>query len=394
MQSEEEDWVPHPGDSTASEQNVHYRTKENCRVRARALARLRLRRRWIFAGALERGCPTCHRGRRRPRPRCVSRGPGPRGAEFCTIDGEQLAFGDNSFDGAFVNEVMEHVKDEAAVLSELRRVLRPGGCLIVISPNRWFPFEGHGIQIGNWKSDRPTPSVPWLPRRVSQPLMEARNYWPHELERMVRSAGFVIERTGFVWPVFERYDWLPARVGEWYRVRVTRFDDVPILRRLGISTMIVAPGRGEIARTRSRQQLDGGPSRSSGPGRHPGRGRLTHFLGDGGRGLENPAELARRAGVEHDVGEGRHRRSGSARPPILQQRHLAHQVARPRVAIWRPPWVTTAWPSTKIMNSSPRASSCTNTLPAGTCSCVSWRLQTANSDRSPPRRVAALVNRL
>ncbi|HXW38321.1 MAG TPA: hypothetical protein VEJ44_01400, partial [Acidimicrobiales bacterium] len=96
------------------------------------------------------------------------------------------------------------------------------------------------IHVGHWKSARPTPFVPWLPKSVSQPLMEARNYWPHELEELVRSAGFVIEETGFVWPVFERYGWLPDRVANWYRVRVTRFDDIPVLRRLGVSTMIVA----------------------------------------------------------------------------------------------------------------------------------------------------------
>ncbi len=240
MQSEDEGWVPHPGDSTASEQNVQYRTGKIAEY---------VHGRWLDYGCADGGYSQglLRVGAQQVTGVDVDPGRvasavarGLEGAEFHTIDGEQLSFGDDSFDGAFVNEVMEHVQDEAAVLSELRRVLRPGGRLVVISPNRWFPFEGHGIQLGNWKSDRPTPFVPWLPRRVAQPMMEARNYWPHELERMVRSAGFVIERTGFVWPVFERYDWLPARVGEWYRVRVTRFDEVPVLRRLGISTMIVA----------------------------------------------------------------------------------------------------------------------------------------------------------
>ena len=240
MQSEDEGWIPHPGDSTASEQNVQYRTGKIAEY---------VHGRWLDSGCADGGYSEglFRVGAQQVTGVDVDPGRvasavarGLEGAEFHTIDGAQLSFEDDSFDGAFVNEVMEHVQDEAAVLSELRRVLRPGGHLIVISPNRWFPFEGHGIQLGNWKSGRPTPFVPWLPRRVAQPMMEARNYWPHELERMVRSAGFVIERTGFVWPVFERYDWLPARVGEWYRVRVTRFDEVPALRRLGISTMIVA----------------------------------------------------------------------------------------------------------------------------------------------------------
>jgi SAM-dependent methyltransferase len=240
MQSEDEAWVPDPGESTAYEQNVLYRTGKISEY---------ARGHWLDYGCADGGYAAglLHVGAHHvtgvdvdPDRVAAAVARGLEHAEFETIDGDRLPFEDDTFDGAFVNEVMEHVQDESAVLHELRRVLRPDGLLVVMSPNRWFPFEGHGIQVGKWKSRRPTPLVPWLPRRVSQPMMEARNYWPHELEDLVRSAGFTLVRTGFVWPVFERYDWLPERVGNWYRDRVTRFDEVPALRRLGVSTMIVA----------------------------------------------------------------------------------------------------------------------------------------------------------
>ena len=45
-----------------------------------------------------------------------------------------LPFGDESFDGAVLGEVLEHVEDDRGALGELARVLRPGGVLAVSVP--------------------------------------------------------------------------------------------------------------------------------------------------------------------------------------------------------------------------------------------------------------------
>ena len=50
------------------------------------------------------------------------------------IDGE-LPFADNDFDVVWASEVIEHVGDTARWLSEVRRVLRPGGRVLVTTPN-------------------------------------------------------------------------------------------------------------------------------------------------------------------------------------------------------------------------------------------------------------------
>jgi len=161
-------------------------------------------------------------------------------ASFYLGEDDRLAFASGSFDGVFMNEVFEHVADEHRVLAEVHRVLKPGGRLILISPNRGFPFEGHGVHIGRWSSKRPIPFVPWLPRAVTSRWVTARNYWPQELRDKVASNGFCIVETGFVMPVFEGYPWVPASIVRGFRRHITFFDRCPGIRRAGVSNLVVA----------------------------------------------------------------------------------------------------------------------------------------------------------
>jgi ubiquinone/menaquinone biosynthesis C-methylase UbiE len=51
------------------------------------------------------------------------------------VDGEPLPAEDNSADVVWAGEVIEHVVDVAPWLSEVRRVLRPGGTLLLTTPD-------------------------------------------------------------------------------------------------------------------------------------------------------------------------------------------------------------------------------------------------------------------
>jgi ubiquinone/menaquinone biosynthesis C-methylase UbiE len=58
-------------------------------------------------------------------------------AEFICSSGDCLALSDASVDVITSFETMEHVPDDSSLLEEFYRVLRPGGALIISTPNQW-----------------------------------------------------------------------------------------------------------------------------------------------------------------------------------------------------------------------------------------------------------------
>ncbi len=159
-------------------------------------------------------------------------------ATFRQLTDSGLPFPNNTFDGAFVNEVLEHVENEQTALSEIYRVLRDSGYVIVISPNRWFPIDGHAAHIAG-HTYSPVVLIPWLPEGWTRRFTDARNYWPHQLIGEVRNAGFQIIEVGYIWPVFEQYRWLPSSWINLYQRHLRTIDDMPGVRKFGLSTLVV-----------------------------------------------------------------------------------------------------------------------------------------------------------
>src|SRR5215831_2407204 len=61
-------------------------------------------------------------------------------AATAVADGALLPFCGGSFDAVFVRDVLHHVPDRSAVLNEAVRILKPGGRLTLIEPNRRNPL--------------------------------------------------------------------------------------------------------------------------------------------------------------------------------------------------------------------------------------------------------------
>jgi len=70
-------------------------------------------------------------------------------------DGITIPFDDNYFDGALANQCFEHIYNIKHIISEINRVLKPGGILIITLPLAWeeheipydfFRFTSYGIK--------------------------------------------------------------------------------------------------------------------------------------------------------------------------------------------------------------------------------------------------------
>lgn len=63
----------------------------------------------------------------------------------------RLGYGDGELDGLVHNDVLEHVPDVARALSEMWRVLRPGGSAVFTMP--WFPWRPETLVRGRLRED-------------------------------------------------------------------------------------------------------------------------------------------------------------------------------------------------------------------------------------------------
>ena len=84
--------------------------------------------------------------------------------------GEYLPFESGCFDAVLSNEVIEHVDDDRLAVSEMVRVVRPGGRIVIFCPNRWYPVEQHGVYWrGRYKFGN-IPLVNYLPNALRDRL--------------------------------------------------------------------------------------------------------------------------------------------------------------------------------------------------------------------------------
>jgi SAM-dependent methyltransferase len=112
-------------------------------------------------------------------------------------DGARLPLRNSSVDVVVSFEVLEHLADERAALQEIRRVLKPGGDLVVTVPNRWWVFETHGARLPFLPWNR-VPFFSWLPRQIHQRYALARNYSRRAISAIVHREGFRIRAVRYV----------------------------------------------------------------------------------------------------------------------------------------------------------------------------------------------------
>lgn len=113
-----------------------------------------------------------------------------------------MTFADQFFDAIVSIETLEHIPDLAGAVAEFARVLRPGGECLITVPNRWFPFENHGMKIGGREFARRIPLLPYVPL-LHDRLSLARVFTVRTLDRLFLANGFSRVALDYLWPTFE-----------------------------------------------------------------------------------------------------------------------------------------------------------------------------------------------
>lgn len=90
--------------------------------------------------------------------------------EFRRATVPPLPFGDESFDCVISFQVIEHIEDDASFVREVARVLRPGGCFVVTTPN--------------------------APMSLTRNPWHVREYRPEELLRLLAASFREVEQLG------------------------------------------------------------------------------------------------------------------------------------------------------------------------------------------------------
>lgn len=124
---------------------------------------------------------------------------------------QNIPYPDGWFDALLCNHVLEHIRDDETALRELKRVLRPGGLMILGVPNEGCAlarFRNHVLQ-----------------RSILRTTDHVNFYTGAQLKEMLGKAGFEvvrIEREGFFLPhlglhylitLFSPGRWLIKRLG-------------------------------------------------------------------------------------------------------------------------------------------------------------------------------------
>jgi SAM-dependent methyltransferase len=149
--------------------------------------------------------------------------------------GEDLPFQAETFDLVLSHEVLEHVQDDRAALSEIVRSLKPGGRLVLFCPNRGYPFETHGFYWRGGYHFGNIPMINYLPRTWRDRLAPHVNvYSRRDLERLFAGLPIrYIQRT----TIFGAYDNIIARfprLGKGLRAILQWLERTP-LRCFGLS---------------------------------------------------------------------------------------------------------------------------------------------------------------
>lgn len=156
-----------------------------------------------------------------------------RGLSVIRADATALPAADAAFDAVVAYDVLEHIPDDRGAVREIRRVLRPGGHLLVAVPVDMRLWSAHDVAVGH-----------------------VRRYSKETIVELIAGAGFAVEQV-MPWMVLLR----PAVAWKRRSSTGSDLDEVPRWLNTGLHAVVTAerhlplrrlPGVSVLVRARRR----------------------------------------------------------------------------------------------------------------------------------------------
>jgi ubiquinone/menaquinone biosynthesis C-methylase UbiE len=123
-------------------------------------------------------------------------------------DAHALPFRDSCFDIVLMVEILEHLSHEMKALREAKRVLKKGGLLLLTVPNKFYPFETHGMRIGCVEIPNMfgigIPFLSWMPSFVRERVERAKIYTQKQLLNLLHKQSFKLLKVEYMMPPLDK----------------------------------------------------------------------------------------------------------------------------------------------------------------------------------------------
>lgn len=115
--------------------------------------------------------------------------------KFVLGDITRMPFKSSSFNVIVSFDVVEHLKEKELFYKECRRVLKPGGKLLIGTPNR-YRLSFYFLKLLG--------KEPKFPRKLGisplyGPIVHTYEYTADELAKILKKNGFIIDKINFIW---------------------------------------------------------------------------------------------------------------------------------------------------------------------------------------------------
>jgi len=116
--------------------------------------------------------------------------------KLINADATNLPFKNETFDRIIATEILEHIPDDQKAISEMFRVLKPGGIAMITVPNKNYPFFWDPL---NWTLERlfhwhiPA-NIWWLAGLWAD---HVRLYDEKELGEKIKKSGFKVQKVWY-----------------------------------------------------------------------------------------------------------------------------------------------------------------------------------------------------